>query len=308
MGADGMVFWHEVFGWVAAALTLTAFSCRHIARLRCAALLANVAFIAYGFSSQLWPVFALHAMLVPVNAYRLWQALRIDAPVLTQAVPIASSWAETSPQIPRANESAIDRALLWISGLAMGLAMLVGWAVVVMLNSTPDAPSKVSPETRAMIVVPRDQIPMARVSGPPAEAMQPTRTAPQEDDRLRRFALNAFVIPIMDDTAEGRWSDMALDHICGPNTRVWVDGQPMVVGASVPEGRFALTWDMRECAPLGSDLLLSGIVDLVVTRDRTGLSATVIPDRLRIQTAAGVSLMVGAFQAGMGIEKALGEP
>lgn len=68
--------WHDLFGWAAALLTLLAFSCDNIVRLRYVALSANAAFIAYGFSAELWPVFFLHAVLVPVNVWRLRQALR----------------------------------------------------------------------------------------------------------------------------------------------------------------------------------------------------------------------------------------
>ncbi len=64
----------DALGWAGAALTLLAFSCNNFVRLRCAALAANAAFISYGITAQLWPVVALHCVLVPVNAWRLWQA------------------------------------------------------------------------------------------------------------------------------------------------------------------------------------------------------------------------------------------
>ena len=34
---------------------------------RCSALAANAAFIAYGLAGGLWPVLALHFVLVPIN-------------------------------------------------------------------------------------------------------------------------------------------------------------------------------------------------------------------------------------------------
>ena len=68
----------DVLGWSAAALTLSAFSCNDLVRLRDVALSANAAFIAYGLTAQLWPVLALHFVLVPVNAWRLWQTLQIQ--------------------------------------------------------------------------------------------------------------------------------------------------------------------------------------------------------------------------------------
>lgn len=64
----------ETLGWMAAALTLAAFACKDLRKLRYAALSANAAFIAYGLLAQLWPVLALHLILVPINLWRLWQA------------------------------------------------------------------------------------------------------------------------------------------------------------------------------------------------------------------------------------------
>ncbi len=69
---------NDVLGWSAAALTLLAFSCNDLVRLRYVALAANAAFIAYGLTAQLWPVLALHFVLVPVNAWRLWQTLQLQ--------------------------------------------------------------------------------------------------------------------------------------------------------------------------------------------------------------------------------------
>ena len=67
---------HEALGWAAAGLTLLAFSCTSVLRLRIVALAANATFIAYGISAQLWPVVALHLVLVPVNLWHLRQARR----------------------------------------------------------------------------------------------------------------------------------------------------------------------------------------------------------------------------------------
>ena len=66
----------DLLGWAAAVLTLLAFSCNDLLRLRCSALAANAAFIAYGLTGGLWPVLALHFVLVPINVWRLVQAGR----------------------------------------------------------------------------------------------------------------------------------------------------------------------------------------------------------------------------------------
>ena len=65
----------DALGWAAAALTLFAFTCNDIVRLRYAALAANAAFIGYGIAAHLWPVLALHFVLVPINLWRLGQTL-----------------------------------------------------------------------------------------------------------------------------------------------------------------------------------------------------------------------------------------
>ncbi len=79
----------DVLGWAAAALTLLAFTCNGIVRLRYAALAANSAFIAYGVSAQLWPVLALHFVLAPINLWRLAQTLqRTMHPVTPTLVPL----------------------------------------------------------------------------------------------------------------------------------------------------------------------------------------------------------------------------
>ena len=80
----------DVLGWSAAALTLLAFSCNDLVRLRYMALSANAAFIAYGLTAQLWPVLALHFVLVPINAWRLRQTLHGQRETLAQRSAPAS--------------------------------------------------------------------------------------------------------------------------------------------------------------------------------------------------------------------------
>ncbi|NBC97144.1 MAG: cyclic nucleotide-binding domain-containing protein [Deinococcus-Thermus bacterium] len=67
----------EACGWIAAALTLTAYSCRTMLPLRATAVGANVFFIAYGALSPVWPALVLHVLLLPLNAVRLWQILAL---------------------------------------------------------------------------------------------------------------------------------------------------------------------------------------------------------------------------------------
>lgn len=89
----------DTFGWLASSLTLVTFMCADMRRLRCAALGANAAFIAYGALAQLWPVLALHLLLVPVNLWRLAHAFRAG-----EQPPVPSTRA------PRGRRAARDAA------------------------------------------------------------------------------------------------------------------------------------------------------------------------------------------------------
>ena len=65
----------EIFGWLGAIFTLSAYSMRNMLPLRCIALAANVAFITYGALVPVYPMLALHVSLFPLNLFRLWEIL-----------------------------------------------------------------------------------------------------------------------------------------------------------------------------------------------------------------------------------------
>lgn len=67
----------EVFGYIAAGLVLATFSMRTMIPLRLLGIASNVAFIAYGYIDGLWPVFILHALLLPLNVWRLIEMRRL---------------------------------------------------------------------------------------------------------------------------------------------------------------------------------------------------------------------------------------
>lgn len=66
----------ELIGWAAAALTLLTFSMRSMTNLRLVAVVASLCFIVYGAAQALYPVVALHCLLLPCNLYRLLELLR----------------------------------------------------------------------------------------------------------------------------------------------------------------------------------------------------------------------------------------
>ena len=65
----------EGIGYLAASLVLAAFCMRSMDALRLAAIASNIAFIAYGYFGHLVPVLLLHALLLPINIYRLMEPL-----------------------------------------------------------------------------------------------------------------------------------------------------------------------------------------------------------------------------------------
>jgi hypothetical protein len=69
----------DLCGYVASALVLAAFYMKDIIPLRLAALASNLAFIAYGLAFGLTPIWLLHALLVPLNGYRLMEAHRLQS-------------------------------------------------------------------------------------------------------------------------------------------------------------------------------------------------------------------------------------
>jgi CRP/FNR family cyclic AMP-dependent transcriptional regulator len=62
-------------GFVASALVLTAFGMKSITTLRVVAMCSNLVFIIYGLGLGLTPIWILHAALLPLNAWRLAEAL-----------------------------------------------------------------------------------------------------------------------------------------------------------------------------------------------------------------------------------------
>ncbi|MGI9025464.1 MAG: hypothetical protein ACR2GP_07755 [Burkholderiaceae bacterium] len=77
----------DALGWIAALLMITTFCCVRTHHLRACALAANLGFIAYGYVGHLLPIVILHMVLLPVNGYRLVQAMRNGDRGTAQALP-----------------------------------------------------------------------------------------------------------------------------------------------------------------------------------------------------------------------------
>jgi CRP/FNR family transcriptional regulator, cyclic AMP receptor protein len=63
-------------GFIASALVLAAFGMKDMINLRVVAMCSNVAFIAYALVLNLLPILVLHVILLPLNGWRLAQALQ----------------------------------------------------------------------------------------------------------------------------------------------------------------------------------------------------------------------------------------
>lgn len=63
-------------GFLASALVLATFAMKDMVNLRIVAICSNVAFIAYALVLHLVPILVLHIILLPLNGWRLAQALQ----------------------------------------------------------------------------------------------------------------------------------------------------------------------------------------------------------------------------------------
>jgi hypothetical protein len=66
----------DFIGYFAASLVFLAFSMKGIVPLRVVAICSNICFLVYGFGLHLTPIIILHLALIPMNGWRLWEAVR----------------------------------------------------------------------------------------------------------------------------------------------------------------------------------------------------------------------------------------
>ena len=63
-------------GFLASALVLATFGMKDMVNLRIVAICSNIAFIAYALVLNLPPILVLHIILLPLNGWRLAEALQ----------------------------------------------------------------------------------------------------------------------------------------------------------------------------------------------------------------------------------------
>jgi hypothetical protein len=120
---------------------------------------------------------------------------------------------------------------------------------------------------------------------------------------FKAFALNALLIPLLDDAVPPRWLDpftttstsLAIDCI---GATVTVDGKPIVPNTPVPSKAFTLRWRLNGCALLNSAVAtLTGDVELLVFHDGDHYSASVRPDALQVVWLNGSASLNERFAA-----------
>lgn len=71
----------EIWGYLGAVVTIGTYSMRTMIPLRVVGICANILFIIYGLVAEVYPQFALHVILLPLNIGRLYQMVRLVAQV-----------------------------------------------------------------------------------------------------------------------------------------------------------------------------------------------------------------------------------
>lgn len=180
----------------------------------------------------------------------------------------------------------LDRILQWLGLSLLALAILMGLAAAWLFATASPAKLDAPPA----FVTP---------GAPRGAAFHVTDSLIDElpAERMRQFALNALLAPLIDDADPARWTDVGLDFMCDPSTRVLVDGRPFVSGSPIPTNAFTIRWDMNHCEPMGPETPLSGGVDLLVSYDGSDLTALVVPDRLHVHSTEGRASLVRPFTA-----------
>ncbi|MEO5845947.1 MAG: hypothetical protein ABIQ33_14035 [Caldimonas sp.] len=126
---------------------------------------------------------------------------------------------------------------------------------------------------------------------------EPHEPATEEVADFKAFALNALLVPLLDDDEPPRWADPTSAFDCNDGS-VTLEGARLAPREPVPDPPFTLHWHLVDCTPLGTAFDLSGEVDVVVQRLEGGdYVATVQPRRLLVEAGAKSSVLDEAFEA-----------
>jgi hypothetical protein len=94
--------WVDTIGYLASALVLLTFCMGTMLQLRAVAICSNVAFVAYGFGAQIYPVLILHLILLPINALLLLRMTRLVREAnLAASTDLSPAWLQPFMQMKR---------------------------------------------------------------------------------------------------------------------------------------------------------------------------------------------------------------
>ena len=131
-------------------------------------------------------------------------------------------------------------------------------------------------------------------------AKQPRHGPTRASADFKAFALNALLVPLLDDDLPSRWADPSLSVEC-EHALVTVDGALPDVGAPVPREAFTLRWQMERCNLLDGYFELSGEVEVRVEPTAAGYTAVVHPVGLHVISTEGVEVLGQSFTARLGV-------
>lgn len=159
-----------------------------------------------------------------------------------------------------------------IRRLVLHATLWVGWLLIVVIAIADYLRLEQSPGA--------GRLPVARAGSVPPAVAASAVLAP----RLQTFAVNAFVVPVLDDSDEPRFTDLHRTTLCAEQTEVKVNGQPVIAGDLVPPGAFVLHWDLALYCPFGSaGPQVDGRIEVLVFRDdEAGLQVILRPESLTV--------------------------
>ena len=145
------------------------------------------------------------------------------------------------------------------------------------------------------------QLPLTTDAPPPTHArLRPVRSAPEvathnpATQDFITYALNALLVPLLDDDSPPRWADPSLSFDCDAG-QVTVNSAALDVGAPVPQGSFTVRWHMQRCVPFDNHLELSGDIELEVESSGDNFRAVVQPVGFRVVSRYGEEVLNESF-------------
>ncbi|HEY5065589.1 MAG TPA: hypothetical protein VIJ04_12300 [Xanthobacteraceae bacterium] len=108
----------NILGYAASCAVLASFLMRTMVPLRLVAILSNILFAAFGYLQNIHPVFLLHMVLLPINAWRLF------------ALPEVVNARDRSQSPPAKPVESGTYALWLVVGLLATCASLLAYMVV----------------------------------------------------------------------------------------------------------------------------------------------------------------------------------